>query len=109
MLRRLYMCCALALVLVLTTTVASAEITTYYGLGDGYAGKIMADGSPMDPSAFTAAHPYLPFGTTVTVCWDGCVDVVITDRGPTLDLTPAAAGAIGILDAGRVDAPMYVH
>lgn len=81
---------------------AQAEPTTYYD--SSYCGSMQASGIPLDCSAFTAAHPSLPFGTIRTVCYNGCVDVVITDRGPTLDLSPAAAGAIGMIDAGRIDA-----
>lgn len=89
-------------------TCAYAETTTYYGTTDGYAGGITASGDIMDPQGFTAAHPYLPLGTVVTVCWEGCVDVVINDRGSVLDLTPAAAEAIGMLEEGVVDADVTV-
>jgi rare lipoprotein A len=49
----------------------------------------------------------LPFGTRVTVCHHGCVVVRINDRGPFapgshIDLTPAAAGAIGLTEGGHV-------
>lgn len=90
-------------------TCAYAETTSYYGTTDGYAGGITASGDVMDPGSFTAAHPYLPLGTVVTVCWEGCVDVVINDRGSVLDLTPAAAEAIGMLEEGVVDADVTVH
>lgn len=85
-------------------TCAYAETTSYYGTTDGYAGGITASGEIMDPSAYTAAHPYYPLGEKVTVCWEGCVDVVINDRGSVLDLSPAAAEAIGMLEEGVVDA-----
>jgi len=61
------------------------EATWYYAAGDG----------------FTAAHPWLPFGTVVTVTniSNGeSVRVVINDRGPfggrIIDLSPKAFGAI---------------
>jgi rare lipoprotein A len=55
----------------------------------------------------TAAHRTLPFGAQVRVCHHGCVVVRINDRGPFthgrhIDLTPAAARAIGLKDVGRV-------
>jgi len=58
----------------------------------------------MDARAMTAAHRTLPFGTSVTVVnkRNGCNVVVrINDRGPfvrgrVIDLSPAAARAIGI-------------
>ena len=86
---------------------AYAFPTTYYA--DSYCGNITASGKPLNCSAFTAAHPHLPLGSVVTVCWAGCATVVITDRGPTLDLTPASARAIGMVQAGRVDAPVTIH
>lgn len=58
--------------------------------------------------ALTAAHRTLPFGTVVRVhsLLDGrTVDVRINDRGPhvrgrIIDLSRAAAQALGLLDAG---------
>jgi rare lipoprotein A len=55
----------------------------------------------------TAAHRTLPFGAQVRVCHHGCVVVRINDRGPFahgrhIDLTPAAARAIGLKDVGPV-------
>ena len=55
----------------------------------------------------TAAHRTLPFGTHVVVCHNGCVTVRINDRGPWvrgrhIDLSPAAARAIGLHQTGRV-------
>ena len=55
----------------------------------------------------TAAHRTLPFGAEVRVCHRGCVVVRINDRGPFvrgrhIDLTPAAARAIGLEDVGQV-------
>jgi rare lipoprotein A (peptidoglycan hydrolase) len=65
-----------------------------------------ANGEHVDCTALTAAHRTLPFGTQVKVCHHGCVTVQINDRGPfvrgrDIDLTPAAARAIGLEDLGR--------
>jgi len=51
-------------------------------------------------AAMTAAHRTLPFGTVLTVQSGGrSVQVTVTDRGPFtgafLDLSPAAASALG--------------
>jgi len=64
----------------------------------------MADGKPLDPAAFTAAHPSLPFGTRVRVTdlsSGRSVVVRITDRGPVgrariIDVSAAAAKALGM-------------
>ena len=53
----------------------------------------------------TAAHKTLPFGTQLRVCYRGCVDVRINDRGPfigarELDLSYGAAKAIGLVNPG---------
>lgn len=58
---------------------------SHYGIGDGYHGRIAANGSRFNAYALTAAHPYLPFGTKVLVKNRNNgkeVAVTITDRGP---------------------------
>ncbi len=79
---------------------------SYYA--DRYHGRTTANGEKLDNNALTAAHPSLPFGTMVRVTnpKNGkSVDVRITDRGPysksrLIDLTKAAAKAIGMIRAG---------
>jgi rare lipoprotein A len=69
-----------------------------------FAGKLMADGAPMDPAGDNAASKTLPLGTTakVTNLETGKSAVVtIQDRGPyvpgrIVDLSPATARQIGI-------------
>jgi rare lipoprotein A len=86
---------------------ASAEegLATWYG--PGFAGSPTASGEIFDPNAMTAAHRWLPFGTRVRVtdtATGASVVVRINDRGPfsaaVIDLTPAAAGALGMLRTG---------
>ncbi|MFC6489565.1 septal ring lytic transglycosylase RlpA family protein [Nitratireductor sp. GCM10026969] len=68
-----------------------------------------ASGERMNPSAMTAAHRKLPFGTKVRVVnrRNGrAVTVRINDRGPfvggrILDLSKAAAAKLGFLRAGH--------
>lgn len=81
---------------------------TYYAAS--HRGQRMATGLRYDPSALTAAHPWLPFGTRVRVRLigtDRSVVVVITDRpGSThsmIDLSYAAARALGILGRGTAE------
>lgn len=67
-----------------------------------------ANGERMNPSAYTAAHRSLPFGTRVTVknMRNGrSVTVRINDRGPfvrgrIIDLSKAAARRIGMISSG---------
>ncbi|GAB5602620.1 hypothetical protein FJNA_11450 [Thermus sp. FJN-A] len=78
--------------------------------GPGFHGKRTASGEVYDMHALTAAHPSLPFGTRVRVTnlRNGKHVVVrINDRGPfggryVIDLSYAAAKAIGALSATRV-------
>jgi rare lipoprotein A len=61
------------------------------GVASVYSGGGTASGERLNPGALTAAHPSLPFGTKVR----------INDRGPfvkgrVIDLSPAAARAIGV-------------
>jgi len=86
---------------------ADAEMASVYGGRDGFCGSRTADGERVNCSAMTAAHRRLPFGTRVRVCHSGCVTVRINDRGPfvrsrDIDLTPAAARAIGLSNTGHV-------
>jgi rare lipoprotein A len=74
-------------------------VATFYS-----SGRRTASGQTFDPSAYTAAHRTLPFGSRVTVTNPqngNSVTVVINDRGPfthgvTLDLSRGAARAIGM-------------
>ena len=76
--------------------------------------SMTASGERMNPSALTAAHPSLPFGTKVRVenLSNGRTVVVrINDRGPfvggrVIDLSKAAAARIGMLQSGT--APVRV-
>jgi rare lipoprotein A len=69
-----------------------------------YSGGSTASGEHMNSGAMTAAHRTLPLGTMVTVTNDhtgSSVVVRINDRGPfvrgrIIDLSPAAARAIGV-------------
>lgn len=65
----------------------------------------LASGGRFNPRGLTAAHRSLPFGTKLRVCLHGCVIVIVNDRGPfvkgrTLDLSLAAAKAIGLVSQG---------
>ena len=87
----------------------NANATPSRGLAShyGYRSKT-ANGEMMNPQAMTAAHPSLPFGTHVRVTDVGSqrtVIVRINDRGPfvkgrIIDLSTAAAQALGIIDQG---------
>ena len=72
--------------------------------GPGFNGKMAASGERFNQNAMTAAHKTLPFGTKVRVTnrhTGRSVIVRINDRGPfvkgrVIDLSPAAAKAIGV-------------
>jgi rare lipoprotein A len=86
---------------------AYAEVASIYGGSDGLCGHRTANGERLNCGAMTAAHRTLPFGTRVTVCHNSCVTVRINDRGPWvrgthIDLSPAAARAIGLRHTGHV-------
>jgi rare lipoprotein A len=76
--------------------------------GPGFAGSPTASGEPFNPSALTAAHRTLPFGTRVRVTNlnnGRSVVVRINDRGPfvggrSIDLSRGAASAIGMISTG---------
>jgi len=98
---------SMALMLILFVSTAHAEVASVYGGRDGYCGSRTASGGRVNCSAMTAAHRRLPFGTRVRVCHSKCVTVRINDRGPwvrgrDIDLSPAAARAIGLNGTGHV-------
>ncbi|WP_245260936.1 septal ring lytic transglycosylase RlpA family protein [Chelativorans sp. J32] len=76
-----------------------------------------ASGERMNPSALTAAHRNLPFGTKVKVInrRNGKAIVVrINDRGPfvrgrILDLSKAAAAKLGFLRSGHTPVCLEVN
>ena len=84
-----------------TSRFTQAGIASVYSINSG---SRTASGIHLNPEALTAAHPSLPFGTTARVTNRNngrSVIVTITDRGPfvrgrIIDLTPAAARAIGL-------------
>jgi rare lipoprotein A len=80
------------------------------GRASWYALRSMtANGEMMNPSAMTAAHKTLPFGTKIRVVNKAngkAVVVRINDRGPfirgrVVDLSKAAARSIGMIKTGH--------
>lgn len=86
----------------------STEVGLASWYGPPYHNRQAADGSIYNQNAMTAAHRTLPLGTLVrvtNVASGESVVVRITDRGPfvegrVLDLSLAAAKAIGVYRAG---------
>jgi len=84
--------------------------------GERHQGRRTASGEPYDMYALTAAHPDLPLGTRVRVTnlRNGrSVDVRVNDRGPTvagriIDLSYAAAQALGAVTAGTIPVSVQV-
>ena len=81
-------------------------ITAFY-----WEGKHTASGEKFDPdNKFTAAHRSLPFGTKLLITnprTHKSITVVVNDRGPytrgvSLDMSRAAAQAIGMQGTGAV-------
>ena len=81
----------------------STMLASWYG--PGFHGRTTANGERYDMHGLTAAHKNLPFGTQLRVCYQGCVDVRINDRGPyigarELDLSYGAAKEVGLIHPG---------
>ena len=95
--------CAALLCCALPSESRSTMLSSWYG--PGFHGRLTANGQRYDMHGNTAAHKTLRFGTKLRVCYQGCVDVRITDRGPyigarELDLSYGAAKAIGMIKPG---------
>jgi rare lipoprotein A len=99
--------CAVCAISILVLGAAEAgSVKAQSGIASVYAyqGSKTASGEHMQPTNFTAAHRSLPFGTMVRVSHrknGRSVVVRINDRGPfirgrVIDLSPAAARALGI-------------
>jgi rare lipoprotein A len=104
---------AVAAIALVAVCVPPARAGSESGIASVYsfeAGSRTASGERLDPDALTAAHRTLPFGTKVRVTnrKNGLAAVVtINDRGPfvrgrVIDLTPAAAQALGISGLANV-------
>jgi rare lipoprotein A len=83
-------------------------IATFYGVGDGFHGQITANGERFDAYRWTAASPYLPFGTKIRVTnQDNGKQVIVrvNDRGPyshaSIDLSYAAFAHISSTSKGN--------
>jgi rare lipoprotein A len=78
-------------------------LASFYG---NESGRQTASGQRFDQNKLTCAHRSLPFGTKLRVTHDGrSVVVTVNDRGPyvrgrILDLSTAAARAVGLTSAG---------
>jgi rare lipoprotein A len=78
-------------------------LASFYG---NESGRQTASGQRFDQNALTCAHRSLPFGTKLRITHgDRSVVVTVNDRGPfvkgrVLDLSTAAARAVGLTSAG---------
>lgn len=77
---------------------SNCSTASHYGVGDGYHGRLTANGERFNAYGNTVAHRYLPFGTRLKVTNtrnNRSVIVRVNDRGPfvggrTLDLSYGA-------------------
>jgi rare lipoprotein A len=92
-----------------STAPLSANGRVFSGIASFYgneSGRQTASGQRFDQNAFTCAHRSLPFGTKLRVTHGArSVEVTVNDRGPygrgrVLDLSTAAARAVGLTSAG---------
>ena len=73
-----------------------------------YKGRRTESGEALDPHAMTCAHRRHPFGSTLRVtAGEKSITCRVTDRGPfvrgrVIDLTPAAAHALGLTGLAHV-------
>ena len=100
----------LALAATMTIALSTGEASAQCGRASWYAlHSRTASGERMNPSAMTAAHRSLPFGTKVRVTNQNngrSVVVRINDRGPfvkgrLLDLSRGAAKQLGFISSGH--------
>ena len=98
------------------STHSRIEIGKASWYGKKFIGRKTASGERLNGITMTAAHKKLPLGTIVKVINtenNQSVVVKINDRGPyvgkrILDLSPAAAKRIGLIDSGVATVSMVV-
>ena len=96
--------------LLVSTVALPMTASAQEGIASVYSGERTANGEYAYAAGLTAAHRSLPFGTRVRVTnhqTGRSVVVRINDRGPfvagrIIDLTPAAARALGMDGLARV-------
>lgn len=80
--------------------------TTASWYGKAYHGRVTASGARFNMRRMTAAARDVPLGSAIVVCrGEKCVRVLVNDRMPAkskrgLDLSRAAADALGMVEAG---------
>lgn len=109
---------AASLALAFAAIVAATSANAQCGSASWYAlTSKTASGERMNPAAMTAAHRSLPFGSKVRVTNQRngkSVMVRINDRGPfirgrVIDVSKAAANALGFVSAGHTKICMQNH
>ena len=103
--------------LAIFSTALAASAHAQSGIASVYSGERTANGEYAHAGRLTAAHRSLPFGTLVRVTHKRTgrsVVVRINDRGPfvggqIIDLTPAAAHAIGFNGLAPVEVTVVGH
>ncbi len=106
-----------AAMLAIFSTALAGAAHAQSGIASVYSGERTANGEYANAGRLTAAHKSLPFGTLVRVTHRGTgrsVVVRINDRGPfvggrIIDLTPAAAHAIGFSGLAPVTVTVVGH
>lgn len=94
------------------TGVSFQGVASWYG--PGFEGNHTASGDVFDSDLYTAASRDLPLGTWLFVTYGGRgVVVLVNDRGPyiddrVIDLSRAAAEAIGISGLGWIEAELLI-
>src|SRR5215203_2332597 len=89
-----------------STLASESGLASHYPAS--YEGRRTASGERFDPKAMTCAHKRYPFGVMLRVSIGArAITCRVTDRGPfirgrVLDLTPAAANALGFSGLARV-------
>jgi len=118
--RRMLINSGVALILIVSLTSVAQSFphpARLSGIASVYSGGRTANGEHASAGGMTAAHRSLPFGTLVRVTnrrSQRSVVVRINDRGPfvhgrVIDLTPAAARAIGFSGLAPVTLSVVGH
>lgn len=87
MLKQLFVATTLSIgsLMPLQANAATCGYASHYGIGDGFNGRMTANGEQFNAYGRTVAHKWLPFGTKIQVTNQrngASVVVRVNDRGP---------------------------
>jgi len=99
------MICSLSMVECGEEVEYQTAIASYYTVASS--SSLTASGEVFRDNGYTVAHKTLKFNTRLEICHNGCVEVIVSDRGPYIegrdfDLSKIVKDSIGCGDICKI-------